>query len=271
MASELDELRAEVRRRQRAANNKISRLRANGIELSGTDYDVRRNAKLIGRYNRNQLNSYLGKLNAFNSRANSFVGGAEGAPIPRRVWSQYRKAEAKNNKQVMARLQRLSKTIIPGLGQSPLDLDQMRAPTRKGMRGVGANKVMRTVKREPRNVTGADAVAKLIKDFERRASPKVQKKLLRQSRRNALSLLGAMGADDLVNRIKKLDDSRLRILVEDTGFMEDAAQHYSGVLESDNDAITDGLSENKYADLLETIEWAEALSDEETGTRKRRR
>lgn len=268
---DIAELRAEVKRRQKAANDKISRLRANGIELSDTEHDPRRDLARTRYYGRQRLESYLGELNAFTDRKNRFYPMADGTFATAAQWAEYKRAERNNNRRATRRLERLKDTKIPGLGVSPWDLDKTLAPARKGMRNIGANKVVRTVKRSPKNINGPEALAKLIADFERRANPETRKQLLRQSRNNASSLLDAMGAEDLKERVAKLDDARFRILVEDTGFMEDAAQHYSGILESDNDAITDGLSENKYADLLETIEWAETLTDQEAGLKAKRR
>src|SRR5690606_27809505 len=94
--------RAEVRRRQLAAQRKVNRLKNKGVEISGTPFDVRRNPSNISKYNKKQLNSYLNQLNSFVDRRNAFVGGVEGKPIPRRSWNAYKRVERAYQKAVEA-------------------------------------------------------------------------------------------------------------------------------------------------------------------------
>lgn len=225
MTDDINELRAEVLRRQKAANAKVARLTRKGVNLSNTKFDVRRNTSLVGTYNKRQLNSYLDKLNSFVHRSNAFVGGSSGTPIRRSVWSQYRKAERSYNDYVG----RVSNRVDAVKLRSGNTVGQRKAIlSDKHNRGIGnASKVpFNEIKRHAGNVTSEKAALALARDLDRKRSRKTVQKNLSASRRQFARMAKEIGDPDLARRVSDLTDYQFDILWNYEGFASDVSQRY---------------------------------------------
>ena len=125
----VDRLRAEAKRLQRNAGNKISRLESKGIRARGSEFDPRIASKRIDGMNSRQLNSHIRRLNSFNARSNQFVSVGDSKPLPLAEWRAYKKAEAAHNRMVQARIDQVGKIGSP---ESMMTLEQrlaMRTPS----------------------------------------------------------------------------------------------------------------------------------------------
>lgn len=101
--AELEALRAQLIKRQRAAANKISKnRRLRGVEIAGTQFDPRVSRETISRLTKASLKKRLNTVESFVSRSTQFVGGHMGAPLPRADYNQARelvdRAKAKRQK-----------------------------------------------------------------------------------------------------------------------------------------------------------------------------
>ena len=93
----VNDLRAELRKSQRAVNRKMRRNeKAHGIDSWGA-YDVRVDRAKIGRYNTTQLKAAIERQRGFLSRKEQFVGGYNGDAMSRKVYRNYVKAAEKHN------------------------------------------------------------------------------------------------------------------------------------------------------------------------------
>ena len=89
--AELQALRIELLKRQRAAGDKISKnRRQRGVEIAGTEFDPRVSRETVSRMTKASLQKRLDIVNKFVHRSNQFVAGAQGAPLPR---AQYNEAK----------------------------------------------------------------------------------------------------------------------------------------------------------------------------------
>ena len=225
MADDINELRAEVLRRQKAANAKVARLTRKGVNISNTKFDVRRNTGLVGSYNKRQLSAYLDKLNSFVHRSNSFVAGDSGTPIRRSVWSQYRKAERRYNDHV----ERVSERVDSVKLRSGNTVGQrMSILSDKHNRGMGnASKVpFNKIKRHAGNVTSEKAALALARDLDRKRNRKTVQKNLSESRKQFAQMAKKIGDPDLARRVSDLTDYQFDILWNYEGFASDVSQRY---------------------------------------------
>lgn len=225
MADDINELRAEVLRRQKAANAKVARLTRKGVNISNSRFDVRRNTGLVGSYNKRQLSVYLDKLNSFVHRSNSFVAGDSGAPIRRSVWSQYRKAERRYNEYV----ERASNRVDGVKLRSGNTVGQRKAIlSDKHKQGIGnASKIpFNEIKRHPGNATSEKAVLALARDLDHKRSRKTVQKNLSASRRQFTRMAKEIGDPDLARRVSNLTDYQFDILWNYEGFATDVSQRY---------------------------------------------
>jgi hypothetical protein len=271
---EIERLRQEVARRQRAAGQKISRLRKRGVEISGTQFDVRRDPSKLKSYNRNQLRAQLTRVNNFVNRGNQFVAGDSGAPIPRNRWQEYKRQEAMFNAKGSAHFEKVADTFIPATGfKLTGNVDKTKGLTvrqRETMRadkpkaaGEVANRAYYALDRSPRNVTGADSVETLIQDLKNRNSKKYLPQKISNSRREFMEMLKTMGNHELMEQAARLQDDQFDVLWNYTSFATDIGLEYdlrqlqsAGREQAFHENILENDTGSAFAEILQ---WAEFL------------
>lgn len=262
MDDELKRLRAEVVRRQRAANNKVSRLRAKGVRVAGTEFDVRRPLSNVANYNRRQLNAYINKLNDFTARENAFVPGDSGQPIRRSTWQRYTAAEKTYNDIGNAHGQRIGNIPIKGAGMTINERDATLLPNRRAAAGLAVNRPYEPVSRIPQRIANEKSAQILARDMERRTTQKYLPAKLKQGRYQLYEMLTAMGDADLIAEAKKLSDNQFDILWNYTSFATDTSQRYANrqlQARGVNERAQASIDENSITEIRESIQWAGTL------------
>lgn len=77
-------VRAELKKRIQAVNNKINRIqKTTGAKVGGSEFDPRRKPGIENRYNVKQMQNYMTELNDFMRRGNQFVALRNGVAAPK--------------------------------------------------------------------------------------------------------------------------------------------------------------------------------------------
>jgi hypothetical protein len=214
-------LEAETRRLQRAVGQKVSRLeRRDGLAIRREGLDPRRPAAAINAMSAGELRAYHGQLAAFNSRANNYVRGDNGTPIPKPLWRRYQAVEAAANAQAdrfEANL-RIVKEKIPTLGRTATGYLADREHIDRS-KGGGQYRTFEKVSREPGDIAGPGQLEKLIGGLEKQLDPKYLAKRMREQRRNIKTMLETAGASDLYGKIGNMPNEQLMLLIDHTDFM----------------------------------------------------
>lgn len=227
MASEIDKLRAEVMRRQQAANAKVSRMRRQkSIDVAGTEFDVRRDPNKIKRYNGAQLRAHLERLNEFTSRKTQFVAGNRGVPIPASAWRAYKRDEALFNSKVSREYTRVKNYQNPDVNMTVEDYDKNIRADKIEAAGAASHRPMSAKEVKASRVTGLAALKELHMDIKRRRNRKYLPKQIAKQRETANKMLNQIGNPEYLKRISELSDHQFDVVFNWMGFAEDVSMRY---------------------------------------------
>lgn len=260
--ADLNELRAEVLRRQQAAQRKVARLRRKGVNISGTPYDVRRNPENIGRYNSRQLQSYLNQLNSFVDRRTSFVGGVEGMPIPREKWQQYKRVEKAYRKRAEAHYETVKDTFIPQSGLTVEGFDKKIRRKREPGKGGVPRPMELFSDRMPYEVLDEKKLARLQKNLEKKLQADYLPKEVKRSRKKMLQAVAEFGDKELTDLAKSLTDEQVDTLWNYTDAPRDifSGYHYMRLLSAGKaDEAQANIHEDAAYETKVWLQWAKEL------------
>lgn len=268
---DINELRAEVNRRQKAAQRKIARLRRNGVNLAGTEYDVRRDPSNVKRYNSRQLNSYLRELNAFTSRNTSFVGGAQGAPISKKAWERYKAVERSYIEKANRQYNSVKDTFIGPSGVTVEKFDNTMRP-RPGPGRVALRPLERLSELQPSQVMGERQLEKLRKSLSKKTSTKYMNTTLKFQRYQMLEAVKMFGDVELLELASSLTNEQFDTLWNYSDAPRDLFAGYANArLMSTNsvDEASAKIYDDSADDTREWLEWAANLPTRSNGKNRR--
>lgn len=174
MASDrLAELRAQVRARQRAAGNKMSKMkRRSGASLAGTELDPRKSSANINKLNTRQLEAQLRRLDAFIDRKTQYVGLAHGV-VPKEKWKKLKEAERKSNEALTPLFKAADATKSPGGDWSVVDKYMVLYPNRRETyaKRINNRTGLTYSALEPGDIYSPKALDKLIRRLKQQAKP----------------------------------------------------------------------------------------------------
>lgn len=246
----IQELRAYAIKRQRAVTNKISRTRrVNGAELSGTEYDPRKQREDIAKMNRRQLQSTINSYDRFTSRSTQFYGDAERRPITRNQWDRYKAAEARYNAASEARFAPFKDTTVPGRNMTAAAYRASSRSEFPGMADAAVNDPYGTLNRAPGNIASVKRLDKLIADMKKRSTARDYRERLDSSRDIADQMLTRIGNDDMAVDVSKLSSKQFEWLWNVSPFAKSASLRYH------SEAPTEGDSSPK--------SWVQQVADNE--------
>lgn len=266
--------RNEAQKRLKAVQSKINRLRREkGVEISGTQHDVRVESARLGRYNSRQLDAFIERANNFVSRKTQFVGGANGVPLPADKFRMLQKLE----KQYTS----VGNSIMDKIGdiQAPFSTKNIRArdadmrPTFK----TGGEPVDRTfapVATEARRIQNVQALDKFIEQRIKQNDPEYALSRVNSSREQLDKMLTRMGADEFKDRVNALSNEQFFVFWEYGPYAGDIALQYDIVKRSHEEMRPMNQNEARdiddiNAELDETLTWAATLpSDVPLASRK---
>jgi len=263
MAREIDELRAKVMARHKAATRKVSRLKnVVGVEVSGTKVDPRRSPAKIRHYTTAQLNTYMRELDTFTSRSTQFVPDARRKPMSADKWHTYQKAELAYNQKVKSDFSRIEDIYVPRLGMTIGERMDMVTPKHRQAYNPAVNAPYEPPTRKPTNVMSEKALEKLTAAMVKRGTPEHNKQLILDAREQFSLMAEVINEPELRDRISELTDTQFLVAWNYTplptalGMWYDMAQ---AILNSKEQAHHAGVLRNSVREANELIAWAKSL------------
>lgn len=256
--SEVERLRALAKARRSAVTNKIGRTkRVNGADVSGSEFDPRRDHNAIKRYNGPQLKRYIAELDSFMARGNQFVRGDEGAPLPRAQARVYQNNVKRFQSQGEARIAAMAKIEITPIG---LNVEEFRANRAMRVRNAVVNSPYGSSIKDVGGVTSAKALDILNKDMKAKLDPDYLPGKVKEGRESLVKALNIMGENEFVQKVNELSDWQFEVLWFGTSFADTAFLKYD--IEQERAAGTrkerwqDKVVENDYKLISEFLDWA---------------
>lgn len=254
----IKKLRAEVMRAHKLAGDKARRIqKQTGANVVGSEFDPRRDASKVGRYNASQLRKYLSELDSFRDRGTQFVAGSGGAPIPKHLWARYENLQSLYNARADAAFSEISGVKLPGgssIGQREEDLE----PAKRSMLGRAANRPLGRVELSAKQIAEAGALPMLEKRLRGRLSEASTSRAIGVQRFHMAEMLSAIGEHDLVEKFSELNDRQFSALWNYTDFADFISTRYESVKKmSAHEQSKTG--DDIRRDILDQYEWAKTI------------
>ena len=268
----LNELRAEVAKRQKAANAKIARLRRKGVQVADSEFDVRREPSRVARYNSKQLQSYLGDLNSFTNRRNQFVAGAEGVPIRAHKYNHAMRTAREYNSFVEDYYFNVAGTNIPQQGMTVADFDRdVRADRRRGKGGV--SRPLSVEQRQAFEFANEKGLTTWRDNLEQKMRPGYLAGKLKYQRSQMMDAIGNYGDEKLTELAKSLDDEQFDTLWNYTDAPRQIFEgyHYAKLLSTGNaaDETDANIHEDASEETRQWLTWAATLPPRGNGKKRK--
>lgn len=268
---DINDIRAEVLRRQKAANAKIARLRRKGVQLAGSEFDVRRDPGKVARYNSKQLQSYLGQLNEFTHRRNQFVALSEGVPARAHVYNHAQRIAAEYNAFVQEHESAILGTKLPSVASGNPALEAAKSTIGDfqqniaGKRARGKGGVSRPLNIEERNAFEFVSEAR-IQDWQnslrQKMRPGYMSERIEKQRYQMLQAVSNFGDTELMEMAKNLNDEQLDTLWNYTDAPRDlfSGYHMHQLMSANKaDSTAESIHEDATYETREWLQWAANL------------
>jgi len=256
---ELDYLRAQATARHRAATRKIARLnRVNGVAISGTSHDPRRDlSKVTKNYNSAQLRTYIDKMDKFVSRSTGFVAGAEGSVIRAEKWREYVKLQNRYNALGRKHEKAIGNYKIPTTGMTVEERMATIVPKKFVRPGVNAtNRPYVQIDRKPQWIRGEAALDKFIEQMKSRINGEYLPTAINKQRETARKLFTGIGDEESNKLLDSLSDNQFNVIWNYTPLAAQAGAVYPFLQGNNNKRWTAAVAEDHINDIREVLNWA---------------
>lgn len=264
--AKINDLRAQVKKRQRQVGNKISRIKSQvGAHVAGTEFDPRKPIASINKMSSRDLNRLLNRLNAFQSRGFQFEVGAKNAPLLRADANRLKLVQSQVNKLAGLRAERVADIPLPGMPPG----DPNTVGLRKGMRaqsmeGKTVNEPFRYKDIDLGRISGQKALSQLLAQAEKMTRRGHLGREIRKHRNEMKAALEIMGESDMMDELDNLTNFQFDTLWSVPGFAESIFADYEKMKKRSAEEIdTDDSIVDESRDFLD---WARQLP--ETGTER---
>ena len=258
--SEVERLRAELKKARQSVTNKINRVKKNtGAKVAGSDLDPRRPAGIENRYNARQLQTHIAELKDFMRRGNQFVALQGGAPATKGEWHVYKRREQAQTEARLAQEAVMAKVDTPS-GLTALQNKQMM---QEGNEQV-VHGPYRAYDRAPSEVASRSALKKLSDSMLNQIKVGYLSDKTQQGRENLNKALLLMGDDAEVDRLNKLSEKQFELFwfgtnVAEAIFMKYGIEKDRAANPTRKETWQDKAIEDAADELGTYLDWAETL------------
>lgn len=244
--------RAAAAKKHKAAIAKVSRLKKQGVDIAGTEFDPRKSWDVVKRYNTKQLNAYMERLDQFNLRTRKFTALADRQPITQHVWNQFKKSEDRVNE--------IRNKILEAYGNlTPPDSTTTVAERMAKHSEANPSSIFAPRDAQRQNITSAESLRKLQEFNERNADPDYQAKRLTAARTSAGKMLDEYGDDDLSSLVGTLSDEQFDVLWNHTNFRDNLIHGYATKLGKEGGRAKNQIVEDELDRARDLADWASSL------------
>ena len=260
----IKDTRAEALKKLTAVQRKVARLRREkGVEIAGTQHDVRINRADVGKMNSRQLASFIRKAESFTSRKTQFVAGANGVPLNAQKVREFQRKERAMNAKHEAVMKSIGDMQAPFTGMTLEQRDkQMRPTVRAG--GEAFARTFEPAMTKISNVRSEEALQLLDKFRDKQLSPTYARERVNSARDEFNKMLTRTGHEFFKARANALSDEQFFTFWEYGPYAGDTSMIYEIVKamgEQGNMSDTDRqIIEDVSAEINDALTWAESIS-----------
>lgn len=260
---QIDNLRRAAVRRANAAGRKIEQLRASGIIVSGSEFDPRRDAAKIARYNSRQVNAYIRNLNNFIKNA-EFVPSAGGKPIPVSAANRFERTKQRFNAYVDKYREGFKDLVVDYAdGSAPLTVEQINKigsdDWKTFAKGRSAQRPLAHSESEIQNIEGIDKLRKLEQFMREKMKGDYLPSRIARGREEARQMIAQLNSPDLQADIDKLNDFQFSVVWHEMGLADSLSSTYWTVMNADN-ADAAKMQEASMNDTRKIVKWGQGIS-----------
>lgn len=257
----LNNLRREAIKRTQAATRKMARLRAKGVILTGSEFDLRKAPSDIRKLNTKQTESYIAKVNEFVNRRNQFVGLSEGAPVPLSEWKKFTAAQDSYNAKVDAHRAAFAEVFVPAKGMSVEEWHRKMNPD-KGIFAIGkaAHRPLSPSESDRASIVDRAAMKTLQEDLKRKSQPEYLAQKIAEGREQMKMMLDAMGGTGIQEEADKLTDYQFNVLWSELDLAETISGMYF-IITSSNRRSDAMIYDDKINDAKELLQWGQTIQE----------
>jgi hypothetical protein len=220
--SDLDRLRAELKKKRQAVTNKINRVKkSTGAVVAGTELDPRRKVGAEKSYNKRQLETHIEQLNDFMRRGNQFVALKGGAPATKGEAYVYERRKAAQQEAKASYEAVMSKIDTPSGFTALQNVQNTVQGPNQTVRGPYSMKVS-----ELSEITSRTALQKLSESLVSQIKPNYLNKAIGSGRDNLNTALKLMGMEEEVTRLDALTDHQFDAFWFGTNIAESVFMKY---------------------------------------------
>jgi len=258
----IENLRNQASKLQKRTTDKISRLRKQGLNVGGSEYDPRLDYSTRARMNRRELENYVKNLTLFNARSTQFVKGSDNVPILKSDWEILTNVQAKFNSRGELTFQQVKDIVLPSKISStgkPYTIqeyvEQIRPEGRSSNRGI-VNNPFSPINSSLGGQVSGDKVKKLTADIKKKSRPDYVRNQINGGKRSMVGFLKRTGLlGNYTNRLSRLNDKQFTSLWFFSDFAEKLFADYEAWLKATgNEQARLGDNIANYVD--EYMEWA---------------
>lgn len=269
----LEALRSQVRRDHKNVTNKFSRLRREGIEVGGTEYDPRRALSRIGKYNRTQLEAYSRVLRQTSSRTAHFMKTDSGVAGPDIV-NPFLAAERKLNRVKRKSLADIADVKIPGSDETFKERLGLVDPKHRRMADPATDNPFKPSNRKGSKFTSPQKIKQLTEKMEREATPGHMASVRDKNRKTLEKMFSTLNMPKASSAIRGLNSKKFDVLFYDPKFMNSLGLQYSFTtadFSDDQQPFVDAAMQGAEQEILDMIGNLELVSMETPNKRGRGR
>lgn len=268
---DIQELRDIALRKHRAANKKVSRNRGKGVELGGSEFDVRKPAGKIKTMRSRDLQNYIKKLDGFVSRETQFVPDRESRPIPIQEWRQYKSTESRHGARLEIENAKVADKFIVESGMTVKQRHALMDPTKSQSGNPSVNAEWRKLNRTSKNIRSRKSLKDLENTLKRDLQTGSTARKIKAGRHTISEVAKQLGDKELQRRVNSLTNQQFWFLWNHTKFATDLTMPYEihkkyyspGEQASDNESIKSNMNK-----AMRQIDDAKKLYPKQTRTKK---
>lgn len=256
----LGDKRRKALQQHRAATRKISRIKyGTGAEVSGSSQDPRESPEFIRNADEKALNALIRRQDKFLDRSVQFVPDAHNKPLPSKLWSEFKAAEAKYNEHVKSFYENYKDIYLAPSGQTVDSRMIAITPLHAHMGQRTTDSPYKEHAKSSKSVYGESGLKQLIKDMKRRSTTTHEAKALKNHRDGVMKMLDSVGDLEMQEMLGKLTKKQWALLWKYTTFATNVRvpyKHYKDALDGKRGVINSQMVQTDLAVAKQWVEWA---------------
>lgn len=265
--TDINEQRESVRKLEKSVSDKIRRIKRNqNIDLEDSAYDPRRESDKPDKYNSRQLEKYSEELKDFVNRRNQYVADANGRPVPRNVYREYKAQEKLYNEKVQSDFDRIKGLKLDAdttIGDSMIARHGL--PGQKRINDPSVNAPYNPAVRSPDNFMSKVAMERMKDKYVQLNRASARQKSLQNAKDEVKQMADIIGKPEILESISKLSDKQFLTLWNFSGIATAVSimYHFSQkLLDRELKAYEQKFADDSLEDFNRLVSAAEEWDDD---------